>query len=188
MRSMIVERGSLPFWEQRLIAQRYNLQTSYWIPMRLTDFTDYSLRVLIYAAVHTDELVTIQEISDAFGIPRNHLMKIVHLLGRAGYLTTSRGRRGGLRLGRPATKIIIGEVVRTMEPDFQMVECFNTEGNGCVITAACGLRGVLGSALRAYFDVLDKYTLADLVAERSMLTRLLKGGPAVHPLVHHHRK
>lgn len=156
--------------------------------MRLTDFTDYSLRVLIYAAVHAGELVTIQEISDAFGIPRNHLMKIVHLLGRAGYLTTSRGRGGGLRLGRPATKIIIGDVVRTMEPDFQMVECFNTEGNGCVITAACGLRGVLGSALRAYFDVLDKYTLADLVAERSMLTRLLKGGPAVHPLVDHRRK
>ncbi|WP_168788976.1 Rrf2 family transcriptional regulator [Paraburkholderia aromaticivorans] len=151
--------------------------------MRLTDFTDYSLRVLIYAAVRSDELVTIQEISDAFGIPRNHLMKIVHALGRAGYLSTSRGRAGGLCLGRPATTINVGEVVRTMEPDFHMVECFNAEANACVITAACGLRGVLGDALRAYFEVLDNYTLADLVAKRGALTRLLNHEPAVRPVV-----
>lgn len=156
--------------------------------MRLTDFTDYSLRVLIYAAVAADELVTIQEMSEAFGLPRNHLMKVVHTLGRAGYLTTLRGRGGGLRLSRAPAKIVIGEVVRAMEPDFDMVECFNTEGNHCVITAACGLRGVLGNALRAYFEVLDSYTLADLVAERGMLTRLLKGGPAGQPLVLRQRK
>lgn len=156
--------------------------------MRLTDFTDYSLRVLIYAAVHDDEVVTIQAISEAFGVARNHLMKVVHLLGKAGYLTTTRGRGGGLRLGRPAARIVIGEVVRTMEPDLHMVECFNTESNGCVITAACGLRGVLGSALRAYFDVLDRYTLADLVAQRDLLARLLHAGPAARPLVLHRRK
>lgn len=156
--------------------------------MRLTDFTDYSLRVLIYAAVRTDTLVTIQEISDAFDVPRNHLMKIVHALGRAGYLSTSRGRTGGLCLGRPATKINVGDVVRTMEPDFHMVECFNAETSSCVITTACGLRGVLGDALRAYFDVLDNYTLADLVAKRGTLTRLLNPQPAVQPVVRHPHK
>lgn len=151
--------------------------------MRLTDFTDYSLRVLIYAAVRSEHLVTIQEISDALGIARGHLVKIVHALGRAGYLDTQRGRTGGLRLGRAPSKITVGDVVRAMEPDFRMVECFDTEGNACVITAACGLRGVLGSALRAYFEVLDKFTLADLAAEQSTLRRLLDAGPGVRPLV-----
>lgn len=156
--------------------------------MRLTDFTDYSLRVLIYAAVRTEQLVTIQEISETLGIARGHLVKIVHTLGRAGYLDTIRGRTGGLRLGRPAGKITVGDVVRTMEPEFRMVECFDTEGNACVITAACGLRGVLGSALRAYFDVLDKFTLADLAAEQDTLDRLLAAGPVVRPLVRIDRK
>ncbi|GLU33666.1 Rrf2 family transcriptional regulator [Trinickia caryophylli] len=156
--------------------------------MRLTDFTDYSLRVLIYAAVRSEHLVTIQEISETLGIARGHLVKIVHALGKAGYLDTVRGRTGGLRLGRPPAKITVGDVVRTMEPDFRMVECFDTEGNACVITAACGLRGVLGSALRAYFDVLDKFTLADLAAEQSTLERLLAAGPVVRPLVRIDRK
>jgi Rrf2 family nitric oxide-sensitive transcriptional repressor len=155
--------------------------------MRLTDFTDYGLRVLIYTAVKPEERTTVQEIADAFGIPRNHLIKIVHTLGRAGYLHTTRGRTGGLRLGRPAAQITVGEVVRTMESDFQMVECFDIEGNACVITAACGLRCVLGSALRAFFDVLDKSTIADLAAQQGTLTRLLNGGPAVHPLVRRDR-
>ncbi|WEY38687.1 Rrf2 family transcriptional regulator [Paraburkholderia sp. SUR17] len=151
--------------------------------MRLTDFTDYSLRVLIYVAVRDDELVTIQEISDTLGIARGHLVKIVHALGRAGYLNTIRGRTGGLRLGRPANRVTVGSVVRTTEPDFRMVECFDTEGNKCVITAACGLRGVLGRALRAYMEELDKYTLADIAAERSTLARLLGSAATVQPLV-----
>lgn len=142
--------------------------------MKLTDYTDYSLRVLMYAALRNDQLVTIQEISDAFDIPRNHLVKIVHALGKAGYLATVRGRRGGMRLGRAATKIVIGDVVRSMEPDFHMVECFDTEHNRCVITAACGLRGVLSTALKAYLDVLDHWTLADLIEKRQTLSRLLQ--------------
>ncbi|MBB5503287.1 Rrf2 family transcriptional regulator [Paraburkholderia sp. MM5384-R2] len=156
--------------------------------MRLTDFTDYSLRVLIYVAVRDDELVTIQEISDTLAIARGHLVKIVHQLGRAGYLNTTRGRSGGLRLGRPANRITVGDVVRATEPDFRMVECFDTEGNKCVITAACGLRGVLGQALRAYMEVLDKYTLADIAAKRNTLTRLLASAPEIQPLVRRARE
>jgi Rrf2 family nitric oxide-sensitive transcriptional repressor len=157
--------------------------------MRLTDFTDYSLRVLMYAAVRSDELVTIDEISESLGIARGHLVKIVHALGRAGFLSTMRGRTGGVKLGRPAARITVGDVVRTMEPDFRVVECFDTEGNGCVITAACGLRGVLGAALRAYFDVLDKTTLADIAAQQGKLSRLLGLEAAIeHPLLRHPRK
>ena len=143
--------------------------------MKLTDYTDYSLRVLIYVAVHPDELVTIQQISDAFGIPKNHLVKIVQNLGQRGYLLTMRGRSGGIRLGRPATEINLREVVCATEPDFGMVECFR-DGNRCVITRACGLRGVLHQALQAYLDVLDRHTLQDLVERPAAINRALAGG------------
>jgi len=140
--------------------------------MKLTDYTDYSLRVLIYVAVHPNEPVTIQHIADAFGIPKNHLIKIVQRLGQSGYLLTMRGRAGGIRLGRPAAEINVGEVVRAMEPDFGLVECFR-EGNRCVITRACGLRGLLHQALKAYLDVLDAHTLQDLVGKPVTLHRIL---------------
>ncbi|MDR2871483.1 MAG: Rrf2 family transcriptional regulator [Xanthomonadaceae bacterium] len=143
--------------------------------MKLTDYTDYSLRVLIYVAVHPDEPITIQQISDAFGIPKNHLVKIVQNLGQRGYLLTMRGRSGGVRLGRPAVEINIGEVVRATEPDFGVVECFR-DGNRCVITRACGLRGILHQALRAYLDVLDGYSLQDLVERPAALRRSLSVG------------
>lgn len=134
--------------------------------MRLTDFTEYGLVVLIYAAGHADELVTIDQICAATDISRNHLVKIVHMLGKTGFLSTTRGRMGGLRLGRPAELIAVGDVVRTLEPNFHVVECCDVERNTCVITSACGLRGALAAAVRAYFDVLDRCTLADLVSDR----------------------
>lgn len=140
--------------------------------MKLTDYTDYSLRVLIYVAVHPEALVTIQHIADAFDIPKNHLVKVVQHLGQVGYLQTIRGRSGGIRLGRPAADINIGEVIRSTEPDFGMVECFQAD-NRCVITRACGLKGVLHEALQAYFDVLDGYTLADIVQKPGALHRML---------------
>lgn len=140
--------------------------------MKLTDYTDYSLRVLIYVAVHPDEPVTIQRIADAYGLPKNHLIKIVQRLGQLGYLLTMRGRTGGIRLGRPATEINVGEVVKAMEPDFDMVECFHAE-NRCVITPACGLRGVLHDALTAYFKVLSQYTLQDLIQNTPQAYQLL---------------
>ncbi|GCB04802.1 Rrf2 family transcriptional regulator [Ralstonia sp. SET104] len=141
--------------------------------MRLTDYTDYALRTLIYVAVHPDELVTIQRIADAFDIPKNHLIKIVQQLGQDGFLHTVRGRAGGITLGRPAQEINLGDVVRATEPDFRMVECFHADHNNCVITRVCGLRGVLHAALQAYFGVLGRYTLQDLVDKPNAVSRAL---------------
>jgi Rrf2 family nitric oxide-sensitive transcriptional repressor len=139
--------------------------------MRLTTYTDYSLRVLMYVAMK-DGLSTIQEIADAYNISKNHLMKVTLELGRHGLLETVRGRNGGLRLAGSPDKIGLGDVVRLMEEDFAMVECF-TKGNGCIITAPCRLKGILSDALAAYLAVLDRYTLADLTKRNSNLARTL---------------
>ncbi|MFC4523740.1 RrF2 family transcriptional regulator [Cupriavidus pinatubonensis] len=143
--------------------------------MRLTEYTDYSLRVLLYVAVHRDALVTIQSIAETFGIPRNHLTKIVAHLSQLGFLKTVRGRSGGMTLGMAPQQINLGKVVRATEPDFRLVECFETEGNRCIITDACGLRHVLASALDAYLGVLDSYTLQDLIKRPGALQRALAG-------------
>ena len=132
--------------------------------MRLTNFSDYALRVLMYAAARQGELITIEETAERYGISRTHLMKVANLLTRSGYLTAVRGRSGGLRLGRPPEQIILGDVVRATEPDFDLVECFATGGR-CRITPFCRLRGVLGEALLAFVSTLDRYTLADLVLD-----------------------
>ena len=141
--------------------------------MRLTFYSDYSLRLLMYCAVHHGTLVTIQEVADAYGISKNHLMKVAFELGRKGYLDTVRGRGGGLRLARAPDKIRLGDVVRQMEEDFTMVECFDPKTDRCAITGPCRLRGALSRALKAYFAVLDEYTLADLAVRHPVLTRLL---------------
>ncbi len=141
--------------------------------MRLTFYSDYSLRLLMYAAVKHGELVTIREVASAYGISKNHLMKVAFELGRKGYLETVRGRGGGLRLARAPDKIGLGDVVRAMEEDFTMVECFDPKINSCVISGPCRLRGALSRALKSYFAVLDDYTLADLAAPHPMLARVL---------------
>ena len=141
--------------------------------MKLTFYSDYSLRLLMYVSVKRDGLVTIQEVADAYGISKNHLMKVAFELGRKGFLETVRGRGGGLRLARSPEKIGVGEVVRAMEEDFTMVECFEPKTNQCVITGPCRLRGALSRALKAYFAVLDEYTLADLAGQNPVLARVL---------------
>jgi len=141
--------------------------------MRLTVYSDYSLRLLMYAALRPGELVTIQQVADAYGISRNHLMKVAFELGRHGYLKTVRGRRGGVALARPPDKIGLGEVVRRTEDDFNLVECFDAASDGCVLSGPCRLKGALSRALRAYLAVLDEYTLADLTRNRAELARLL---------------
>jgi len=141
--------------------------------MRLTFYTDYSLRLLMYAAVRHGELVTIQEVADAYGISKNHLMKVAFQLGRKGYLDTVRGRGGGFRLSRSPERIGLGDVVRMTEEDFTMVECFDPKSNSCAISGPCRLRGVLSKALQAYFAVLDEYTLADLAVKNPVLQRVL---------------
>ena len=130
--------------------------------MRLTTFSDYALRVLMYAATRSDRLITIEETADVYGISRAHLMKVANQLTRAGFLKATRGRTGGLALAKRPEKIGLGDVVRATEPDFALVECF-TAGNDCLITPRCRLKGVLKEALVAFVGTLDRYTLADLI-------------------------
>ena len=145
--------------------------------MRLTVHSDYSLRVLIFLAAKQGEMATITEIAKAYGISRGHLMKVVHELAGLGYVATTRGRKGGLTLGKPPDAIRVGEVVRRTEESLALVECFSrgSREGGCTIDGACRLKGMLAEALRAFFVVLDGYTLADIVKGRAApLTRLLK--------------
>jgi len=140
--------------------------------MHLTRYTDYGLRVLIYLAAQP-EGATVSEIAASYGISRNHLVKVAHHLGRLGYIETSRGKSGGLRLIREPSDINIGSVVRDMEPNFHLVECFNMPGNTCPITPVCKLKGVLIEAERAFMSALSEHTLADLTVNRKALMRLL---------------
>ena len=140
--------------------------------MKLTRFTDYSLRVLIYLGLKDDKRVTIREISDAYGISRNHLMKVVSLLTRMGYLDARRGPGGGIALARPPAEIILADVVRDMEDDLNLVECFCVGGE-CVIKPMCKLKTALNQALAAYLDTLERYTLLDLLKPRTQLIEVL---------------
>jgi Rrf2 family nitric oxide-sensitive transcriptional repressor len=132
--------------------------------MRLTTMTDYSIRLLMYVAHHPDRLCTIAEIAGAYGISHAHLMKITHQLGVAGFIETVRGMGGGMRLARPPARINLGDVVRAVEPDFALVECFGA-ANRCTITAYCRLTGILSEALQDFLARLDRYTLADLAPD-----------------------
>src|SRR5690349_3030902 len=123
--------------------------------VRLTRYTDYAMRVLLHLGAHPHRLCSIAEMARAYGISQNHLMKVVHDLGKAGYVASVRGRFGGFRLARPPEAINVGAVVRHTEDDLDLVEC-----GTCVIQPACGLTGVLGEALGAFLAVLDRYTLA----------------------------
>ncbi|MGJ7458785.1 Rrf2 family transcriptional regulator [Halomonas sp. MA07-2] len=145
--------------------------------MHLTRFTDYSLRVLVYLAVKGEERSTIQEIASSFDISRNHLMKVVQDLSQQGYITAIRGKNGGLLLKKSPEDIRLGRLVRDTEHDINLVECFG-EDNECKITPACRLKPILAEALRGFFAVLDKYTLADMLGpQESQLVQLLRIEP-----------
>lgn len=133
--------------------------------MRLTTFSDYSLRVLMYAAAAGDRLVTIEETAKTYDISRTHLMKVVNILTRTGYLKGVRGRSGGFALAKPPEAINLGAVVRATEPDFALVECFAT-GNQCVISGRCRLPQVFNEAINAFVGTLDRYTLADVMLRK----------------------
>lgn len=140
--------------------------------MRLTVYTDYALRLLMYLGTHPDQLCTIQQVAEAYGISKNHLMKVAQQLARTGSVESLRGRGGGLRLARPPAEIGIGDVVRATEDDFRLVECFDKDRNRCVITRSCRLRGLLSEALEAYLEVLDRYSLEDLISDQAALLEL----------------
>lgn len=141
--------------------------------MRLTQYSDFALRVLIYVGLKPTGLATMPEIADSYGISRNHLTKVVQQLAKLGYLATVRGRGGGLRLARDPSTINVGEVVRATEREFVLVECFDPLSNCCIIAPNCVLRVALSEALEAFLSVLDRYTLADLLGPGESLSRLL---------------
>jgi Rrf2 family transcriptional regulator, nitric oxide-sensitive transcriptional repressor len=151
--------------------------------MQLTRFTDYTLRTLIAVGVGSERGVTIGEISAQYGISKNHLMKVAQQLGRAGYLATTRGKGGGLRLAVPAAQINLGKIVRETEGGFHVVPCFDADNPApCVIAPACVLKRVLRESLGAFLAVLDGYTLEDLIAPKRRLKGLLSSAlPAARP-------
>lgn len=149
--------------------------------MRLTDYTDYALRVLLFLAVREEGLTTIHDISEAYGISKNHLMKVVQRLGELGWIDTVRGRNGGLRLNERSLGLTIGEVVRCTEGDFAIVRCFPREGaepRSCVIEPQCRLKHVFESARDAFLAELDRHTLGELAGPATPLAALL-GLPAM---------
>lgn len=141
--------------------------------MRLTSHTDYALRVLIYLGLNSERYTTIREISDRYKISRNHLMKVVYNLGQHGYISTVRGKHGGMRLARAPQEIILGAVVRHMEPDFRIAACFERGKDSCTIAPACVLKAVLADARDAFFNVLDQHSLADLLGPADELRELI---------------
>ncbi|WP_034911724.1 nitric oxide-sensing transcriptional repressor NsrR [Erwinia sp. 9145] len=140
--------------------------------MQLTSFTDYGLRALIFmATLPPGKLTSITEVTETYGVSRNHMVKIINQLSRAGYVAAARGKNGGIKLGKPASEIVIGQVVRDMEP-LQLVNCHT---DFCHITSACRLKKALNEAVQNFLAILDGYTLADMIEDNQPLYHLLLG-------------
>jgi len=146
--------------------------------LKLTKFSDYSLRLLLYLAVHPERVVSVREVSRAYGVSPHIIVKAVQLLVEQGLIVSVRGRQGGLRLAKEPSEINVGAVVRSTEPTLDLVECFDLATNTCPIEPACGLKGVLTLAQRAFFGVLNEHTLADFVPRAPALIRLLSRSPS----------
>lgn len=150
--------------------------------MKLTQFTDYSLRALIYLATHGDKLCTVKEISSAFDISYNHMVKVVHGLSKHGYIDARKGKGGGILLAKPANQINLADVVCCIEPDLELVECFSSNKDsssnkrkaGCRIAPVCGLKSVFIEAQKAFIDELRQHTLADIVFNRQALIQVFE--------------
>ncbi|OIO66234.1 MAG: BadM/Rrf2 family transcriptional regulator [Zetaproteobacteria bacterium CG_4_9_14_3_um_filter_49_83] len=137
--------------------------------MQLTSYSDYSLRVLLYLALRPEQSVTITEIHQAYGISRNHLVKVVHQLSKLGWITTTRGRSGGIVLAVPPAQINLGTIVLQTEPHMNILECFDADSNTCAISPGCALKRVFYQARKAFVDVLKQYTLADALGHDSQV-------------------
>lgn len=144
----------------------------------MTAHSDYSLRMLLYLAIHGDDGATVGEVADAYDLSRHHLMKVAQKLAKLGLVDATRGRGGGLRLAVPPVEIRLGELVRATETDLDLVECFDPERDNCRISPACRLKPILGEAVQAFLATLDRYTLADLLGNRTRLAGLLEITPA----------
>jgi Rrf2 family nitric oxide-sensitive transcriptional repressor len=146
--------------------------------MQLSLRADYSLRTLIYLATHPERIVPTKEISDAYGISKHHLVRIVENLARHDYVKIHAGRSGGLSLNRETSQIRLGEVVRVAEPNMQLVECFDPSTNTCKIAPACGLKQMFSEALEAFLTSLNQHTLADVVGNGAQhrLAKIFKAG------------
>lgn len=152
----------------RAVQGEVRLADKGWPDMQLKKYTDYSLRVLIFAGIHGERLVNISEISEKYGISRNHLVKVVHGLSTEGFLESVRGRGGGVRLAHRPEEIVVGDVVRAMEGEGELVECYKPL---CPISPVCRLQGILAEGHQAYLTTLDRYTVADLVQNKPELLR-----------------
>jgi len=153
--------------------------------MKLTQYSDLGLRLMMYLAMREGKSVTIQEASDRFAISKNHLVKISHQLTKQGLIVSTRGRNGGVSLARPPERINVEEVLRATEENFDLVECFNAGQNSCVISDVCKLSGVLDTALAAFFKVLRETSLADLVTNGAVLDKKLMPSSGAITLVLH---
>ena len=141
--------------------------------MQLSTYSDYSIRVLMQAALRAPARVTVDEVAETFGISRHHLVKVVHDLGRSGFLTTHRGVGGGFTLARAAEEIRLGDIVRLGEETETVIDCMDGEKRRCRLLPACRLKGVLDEAARSFFEVLDRYSLADLVKQSAKMKSVL---------------
>ncbi len=141
--------------------------------MQLTIFTDYGLRVLMYAAAHRNRLCSVREIADHYGISYNHLVKVVHRLAQLGHIRSVKGKGGGITLAGEADSLRLGQLVRELEPNMNIVECFDRDTNTCRITNACQLKHFLSDASRAFIASLDAHTLADTVKNRKLFSLTL---------------
>ncbi|HEY1089700.1 MAG TPA: Rrf2 family transcriptional regulator [Burkholderiaceae bacterium] len=150
--------------------------------MKLTAFTDYSLRVLMFLAADPDRRATIAEITAAFEVSEHHLTKVVHFLARRGWISTQRGKGGGMLLAMPASEICIGRVVRDTEGAAVPAECFSEAGSNCAIVACCQLKGVLAEAVNAFYAALDRHTLADITRNKAKLSNILHFQPPAQSL------
>lgn len=141
--------------------------------MKLTLHTDYALRMMIFLAVRRDRPATVSDVAATYGLSRNHLLKVARNLGRLGYIRTVRGRSGGIALARSPEDVNLGEVVRRVEDGFALVECLQAAGGACALSPACKLKGVVKTALEAFLQVFDRFTLADIASDREAIAALL---------------
>ncbi|MDR3620452.1 MAG: Rrf2 family transcriptional regulator [Paludisphaera borealis] len=141
--------------------------------MQLTQFSDYAMRTVLYLGCRPERLVSVDEISRAYGISRHHLVRVVQSLTELGVVTAQRGRGGGMRLSKKPSEINVGWLIRQTEPHFHLVECFDPETNTCPIAPACGLKGAIQRAQQAFLAVLDEYTLDQFVKRKADLLPLL---------------